>query len=84
MASAEAMAFGLPCIGFDLDSYKSYYPKGIIKVGIGNLEEFANVVISLLNDQLMRNRIGAEGLDMIKKNWSWDKRAKEIFNEIHR
>ncbi len=84
MAAAEAMAFGLPCIGFDLDSYKSYYPKGIIKVSIGNLEEFANVVISLLNDQLMRNKIGAEGLDMIKKNWSWDKRAKEIFNEIHR
>ncbi|TSC87776.1 MAG: Glycosyl transferase family protein [Microgenomates group bacterium Gr01-1014_7] len=83
MAAGEAMAFGLPCIGFDLDSYKSYYPKGMIKVDIGNLEKFANVVISLLNDQLMRDRIGAEGLDMLKKNWSWDKRAEEIFNEIH-
>lgn len=83
MAAAEAMAFGLPCIGFDLDSYKSYYPKGMIKVDIGNLEEFANIIISLLNDQLRRNRIGTEGLDMIKNNWSWDKRAKEIFNEIY-
>lgn len=83
MAAAEAMAFGLPCIGFDLDSYKSYYPKGMIKVGMGNLEEFAKIIISLLNDQLVRNRIGTEGLDMIKKNWSWDKRAEEIFNEIH-
>lgn len=84
MAAAEAMAFGLPCVGFDLDSYKSYYPKGMIKVDIGNLEEFANIVISLLNDQLMRNRIGAAGLEMIKKNWSWDKRGEEIFNEINR
>lgn len=83
MAAAEAMAFGIPCVGFDLDSYKSYYPKGMIKVEIGNLEEFANTILSLLNDQLMRNRIGTEGFEMIKKNWSWDKRAKEIFNEIY-
>jgi len=84
MAAAEAMAFGLPCIGFDLDSFKSYYPKGMIKVSIGNLKEFANIVVSLLNDQLSRDRIGAEGLDMIKRNWSWDKRAEEIFDEINR
>lgn len=83
MAAAEAMAFGLPCIGFDLDSYKSYYPKGMIKVEIGNLKEFANIILSLLNDHLMRNKIGVEGLSMIKKNWSWDKRAEEIFNEIY-
>lgn len=84
MAAAEAMAFGLPCIGFDLDSFKSYYPKGMIKVDTGNLKQFANLVISLLNNRLWRDRVAAEGLDMIKKNWSWDKRAEEIFNEIHR
>lgn len=83
MAAAEAMAFGLPCIGFDLNSYKSYYPRGMIRVDIGNLKEFANKVISLLNDRQIRNRVGTEGLDMIKKNWSWDKRAEEIFNEIY-
>ena len=84
MAAAEAMVFGLPCVGFDLDSYKSYYPKGMIKVTIGNLEKFANIVINLLNDQPTLNRIGKEGLDMINKNWSWDKRAGEILNEIYR
>ncbi len=83
MAAAEAMAFGLPCIGFDLNSYKSYYPKGMIKVDVGNLKEFSNKVISLLNDRQIRSRVGTEGLDMIKKNWSWDKRAEEIFNEIY-
>lgn len=83
MAAAEAMAFGIPCVGFDLDSYKSYYPTGMIKVEIGNLRAFANQIYILLNDQRIRDRIGTEGLDMIKKNWSWDKRAEEIFNEIH-
>jgi len=84
MAAAEGMAFGIPCIGFDLNSYKSYYPQGMIKATIGNLEEFANIITSLLNDHVSRGRIGAEGMQMIKKNWSWDKRAEEIFNEINR
>lgn len=84
MAAAEAMAFGLPCIGFDLDSYKSYYPKGMIKVEIGNLKEFADVVISLLNDPVRRDKVGSEGYEMIKNNWSWDKRANEIFHEINK
>jgi len=84
MAAAEAMVFGIPCIGFDLNSYKSYYPKGMIKAPTGNLEEFANIITGLLNDHVSRGRIGAEAMQMIKKNWSWDKRAEEIFNEINR
>src|SRR3989344_5920883 len=29
MASAEAMAFGIPAVGFDLPAYESYYPRGM-------------------------------------------------------
>jgi len=82
MASAEAMAFGLPCVGFNLKSYISYYPKGMIKVKIGNLRAFANVVLDLLADYKYRSRIGIEAFEMIKKNWSWDKRASGILDKL--
>ena len=82
MASAEAMAFGLPAVGFDLKSYKSYYPKGMLKVPVGNLEGFSESILKLLNNEKLRLKLGKEGRDMIQKDWSWDKRAREVISEI--
>jgi len=79
MAAAEAMAFGLPCVGFDLKSYQSYYPHGMVKVEIGDSKQFAKTIISLLQDEGLRKKIGSQAEEMIKKNWSWDKRAHETF-----
>lgn len=78
MASAEAMAFGLPCVGFDLNSYQSYYPRGMIKVKVGDLEKFADTIIILIKDKDKRNRIGEEAKNMIMKSWSWDKRFSQL------
>ena len=82
MASAEAMAFGLPCVGFNLKAYESYYPQGMVKVRTGDLQAFADEVIRLLEDQDDREKIGKEALDMIEKNYSWDKRAGEALERI--
>jgi len=82
MASAEAMAFGIPCVGFDLESYKSYYPKGMLKVKVGDLNPFAKGIIKLLDNDQKRNELGRNAYEMIKSNWSWDKRAKEVFNIV--
>lgn len=82
MASAEAMAFGIPAVGFNLKAYKSYYPKGMIKVKIGDLDAFARVVLKLLDDSRHRKSLGKQALKMIEQNWSWDKRAEQILNQI--
>lgn len=82
MASAEAMAFGLPCVGFDLKSYTSYYPKGMVKVKIGDLDEFAGEILKLISDNKHREKIGREASDMINKHWSWDQRAREVLNYV--
>jgi len=76
------MAFGLPAVGFDLKSYKSYYPKGMLKVPVGNLEGFSESILKLLNNEKLRLKLGKEGRDMIQKDWSWDKRAREVISEI--
>lgn len=82
MASAEAMAFGLPCVGFNLPAYKFYYPKGMLQAQVGNISGFAANVIKLLENPKLRVKIGTEAEDEILKNWSWDTRAREVLERI--
>lgn len=78
MASAEAMAFGIPCVGFDLESYISYYPKGMLKVKIGDFNQFAEEILALLGNEKKREQIGKEAQDMIYKSWSWEQRVDRL------
>lgn len=82
MASAEAMVFGSPCVGFDLASYKSYYPKGMVKAPIGDLDKFTDLVIKFLRDEKLRKKVGEEAKEEITKNWSWEKRANDVLGKI--
>lgn len=82
MAAAEAMAFSLPAVGFNLDSYKSYYPKGMIKVPVGDLEGFADKIIELVANEGELERIGAEAQKMVSENWSWDQRANQFLDVL--
>lgn len=84
MASAEAMAFGIPCIGFDLNSYKSYYPKGMVKIKIGDLNDFTEMILSLLDNKSEREKVGKEGQNMIQENWSWDQRVSQLLTILDR
>lgn len=80
MATAEAMAFGIPAIGFDLKAYDSYYPKGMVKVK--DEKEFASTIVTLLTHSKKREKIGQEAKELIEKNYSWDRRAVEILLKI--
>lgn len=82
MAAAEAMAFGLPAIGFDLPSYKSYYPKGMVKIPIGNNQKFANKIINLLNNPQGRVKTSKAAMKYIYSDMNWNKRADEILENI--
>src|SRR3989344_849418 len=78
MAAAEAMVFGLPCVGFDLKSYESYYPKGMLKVSIGDKKAFSEAIIKLVNNKNLYQTLASEGSKMILDKWSWDKKSQEI------
>jgi glycosyltransferase involved in cell wall biosynthesis len=84
MAAAEAMAFGLPCVGFDLEAYKSYYPHGMVKVPCGNMQLFALAINNLLGNKRELERIGQEAKKMICRSYSWDNRAEEIYSKIEK
>lgn len=83
MAAAEAMAWGLPGISFDLPSLRSYYPKGMIKTKCFDLNEYAKNVLSLLNNPSYYNKIAENARNLITRFWDWDKRAKDIYERIY-
>ena len=83
MASAEAMAFGLPCVGFDLESYKSYYPEGMIRVKHGDLEGFAKTITEFLDNEKKLKKIGQDASNSIHKEFSWDTRSEKILKQIY-
>lgn len=82
MASAEAMAFGLPCVGFNLPAYDSYYPKGMVKVPIGDLSAFSRAIIDLIDNSKKRQDLGDQAGQFIHKSYSWDYRAAQILQQI--
>lgn len=82
MAAEEAMVFGMPCVGFDLPSYTSYYPKGMVKVPVGDLDQFAETIITLLNKKETRDRIGKEGMEYIMKHNSWKQRTDQLLKQL--
>jgi glycosyltransferase involved in cell wall biosynthesis len=82
MASAEAMIFGIPAVGFDLRSYESYYPHGMVKVPTGDLDKYSDTIKKLLKDSSIREKLGKEAQNMIISHWSWKQRTQEIFNDL--
>ena len=82
MATAEAMAWGLPGISFDLESLKTYYPQGVIKTKCFDLKEFADNIIKLTTDKKIYSRYSKEAIKLINTHWSWDSRCQDIINQI--
>ena len=82
MASAEAMAWALPGVSFDLESLKSYYPRGMLKTACFTLEEFADNITRLLVDEELYQRMGRQAAELIRDEWDWDKRAQSIFESL--
>lgn len=80
MASAEAMAFGLPAIGFNLPAYETYYAKGMLKVE--TIEEFAATICMLLEDEVLYTKYSKEARDYIKEEWHWDRRAEKVWQHL--
>lgn len=82
MAAAEAMAFGLPGIAFDLEALKTYYPKGMIKVPIGNLDAFSEKIEQLLTDKGLYLSTQKEAIKIVHSYWDWGSVVKRILQKL--
>lgn len=82
MAAAEAMAWGLPGVSFNLEALKTYYPKGMIKIPCFNQNIFARNIIKLLTNQGIYSKYSSEARSLIVSSWDWKVRLNKIFSEI--
>lgn len=82
MAAAEAMAWALPGVSFDLEALKTYYPKGMLKTKCFDLQEFADNIIELLTNKELYKKLSKEALKLVKEEWDWNKRAEYIYDSI--
>ena len=70
MALNEAKAYGLPCVGFNVD-YSYPFKKGVIKVEMFDYEALAKEVIKLLKDydyRIKKGQEAKESLNMFNNN----------------
>lgn len=80
MAAAEAMAWGMPGVSYDLPALKTYYPQGMFKVKeYADPKAFADLVIKLLNDSQFYNELRDKAIELIRTQWEWGKRARDVF-----
>jgi len=82
MSAAEAMAFGLPLVSYNLESLKTYYPTGTLKTSCFNQKQFAINIIKLLTDQNLYSTISQQAIKLIKNEWGWQKRSQQIYSQI--
>lgn len=78
MAAAEAMAFGLPGVSFDLSAYKSYYPQGMLKARTGDLKDFADKIMRLLTNKVIYNKLSTQAIALIRSEWGWENRTDQF------
>ena len=82
MAAAEGMAWGLAGISYDLRALKTYYPRGMVKVPVGDKAAFASTIVRLLMDDSERRRLGKEARELIMEMWNWESRADDVWQSL--
>lgn len=67
---AEAMACGLPVVAYNLPVYNDIYGEHISKATLGNVDQFADAVVSFLDDVKLRTDFGLKGQKFIQR-YDW-------------
>lgn len=81
MAACAGLACGLPGVCFDLESLRTYYRKGFLRAPTGDIKEFADNIISLLDDQELYNKVSSEAIEEAK-TWDWEERSEQVLERI--
>lgn len=81
IVACEAMSCGLPVIAYNLPIFEEIFPKGMIKVPIGNIELFAEQICLLLNDRDAYNKNHIDAIEMSKK-YRWSDIANDTLSHI--
>jgi len=85
LPALEAMACGTPVIGSNRCSVPEIIGDAGLIVNPDNIEEMAEAIYRLLNDQKLRNRLIQKGFERVKM-FTWERAAREtlqVFEEVY-
>ena len=82
MAAAEGMACGLPVAAYALPVYVDIYPAGMLKAKIGDINSLAKLILDLLLDNSLRERISRQAQE-VSQSFSWEKTARQILERLN-
>lgn len=80
LAAAQALACGLPIVGWDIGILGEVFEKGFVKTPLGDNIAYAKNVLMLLNNPVLQKKLSQEALAESKKH-SWEK-IKTDFEKI--
>ena len=76
---AQALAYGIPGVMFDLPNLKDYYTKGVVKVPLGDSDKFAEEIVRLLTQKEHYEKTAKEAFEFAQE-WCWGKVCQRIWN----
>jgi len=82
MSAAEAMAFGLPLVSYNLEALKTYYPIGVLKTKCFSKRQFAKNIIKLLSNKALYSKLSNQSKKLIESNWDWQERSQQIYQQL--
>lgn len=80
----EAMAYGLPCVGADVDAVPEIVQHGAsgLLVPPGDVDALAAALTTLLTDAGLRRRMGACGRERVAAEFTWGRVAERILPHL--
>lgn len=83
MVAAEALCAGLPVVMYDLESLRSVYSEGTVKVPYNDKNLFAQTLIKLLSDESFYRSCcpTKDVVERLNKKWQWKNRT-ELFRNF--
>ncbi|MFZ5366170.1 MAG: glycosyltransferase family 4 protein [Patescibacteria group bacterium] len=79
----EAQALGLPVVAWDLPVFGEIFSRGMVKLKIGQVEKFADEVISLLKNRGFYQKMSKEAVENSNR-FDWGKTAKQELELIEK
>lgn len=83
LAIGEAMAAGLPVVGYNLEIFNDVFKKGFITSPVGDTKQFAHKVILLLKNKKNYSKFRNEAL-LESKKLSWNHTSKNFVRIVEK
>ena len=74
----EYMALGKPIVQFDLTEGRFSAQEASVYARNGDIEDFARLVVDLIDDQARRQRMGAFGRARVEQSLEWKYEAPKL------